>query len=31
MFGAGHPCMRELRPELVIAALEQALRDKMRG
>jgi hypothetical protein len=21
----GHPCMRELRPELVIAALEQAL------
>jgi hypothetical protein len=21
----GHPCMRELRPELVIAALERAL------
>jgi ADP-heptose:LPS heptosyltransferase len=28
---AGHPCMRELQPARVIAALEQALRDKVTG
>jgi ADP-heptose:LPS heptosyltransferase len=28
---AGHPCMRELRPERVIAALEQALRERVKG
>jgi len=28
---AGHPCMRELRPELVIVALQQALREGVTG